>query len=267
MASSNSIGGGVRIQPVLGDLVDDRRGERRQRGPAELVGQALGQDAADLGQRPRPASLGPQSFAASRPMPIERGEQLRHAVSGRAVVTSTSGASGRGRSGRASAADGRDEHRPELGGRPLRARLVALVDDDEVGHLQQACLDRLDLVAHLGRLDHDRRVGDGRDLHLALAGPDGLDEHEVEAGRVEHRRRRGRVEASPPACPRDAIERMNTSSSPAYACIRTRSPRSAPPVIGLDGSTARTATGASGGPHLRDQRRDQRALARPRAVR
>src|SRR3954452_18465527 len=35
---------------------------------------------------------------------------------------------------------------------------------------------------------------------------------------------------------------MNTPSSSAYACIRTRSPRSAPPVIGDDGSTATTAT-------------------------
>ena len=36
---------------------------------------------------------------------------------------------------------------------------VALVDDDDVGHLEQAGLDRLDLVAHLGRLEDDRRVG------------------------------------------------------------------------------------------------------------
>ena len=50
------------------------------------------------------------------------------------------------------------------------------------------------------------------------------------------------VAASPPACPRDAIERMKTSPSSAYDCMRTRSPRSAPPVIGLDGSTAITAT-------------------------
>ena len=35
---------------------------------------------------------------------------------------------------------------------------------------------------------------------------------------------------------------MNTSRSPAYDCIRTRSPSSAPPVIGDDGSTATTAT-------------------------
>ena len=50
------------------------------------------------------------------------------------------------------------------------------------------------------------------------------------------------VDASPPAWPRDAIDRMNTASSSACACIRTRSPSSAPPVIGLDGSTAMTAT-------------------------
>ncbi len=49
------------------------------------------------------------------------------------------------------------------------------------------------------------------------------------------------VAASPPAWPRDAIERMNTPSSEAYACIRTRSPSNAPPVIGEDGSTATTA--------------------------
>jgi predicted aconitase with swiveling domain len=40
----------------------------------------------------------------------------------------------------------------------------------------------------------------------------------------------------------EAIDRMNTSGSEAYDCIRTRSPRRAPPVIGDDGSTATTAT-------------------------
>src|SRR6185369_4955780 len=38
------------------------------------------------------------------------------------------------------------------------------------------------------------------------------------------------------------MDRMKTSGSEAYSCIRTRSPRSAPPVIGDDGSTATTAT-------------------------
>ena len=70
------------------------------------------------------------------------------------------------------------------------------------------------------------------------------------------------VAASPPACPRDAIERMNTPSSAAYACIRTRSPSSAPPVIGDDGSTATTATVRPAVRELRDERGDERRLAR-----
>ena len=53
-------------------------------------------------------------------------------------------------------------------------------------------------------------------------------------------RRHGRcrdhgVAARPPEWPRDAMERMNTSSSVAWICIRTRSPRIAPPVMGRTG--------------------------------
>ena len=43
-----------------------------------------------------------------------------------------------------------------------------------------------------------------------------------------------------------AIERMNTAGSVAWSCIRTRSPRMAPPVNGEDGSTASTATWSTG---------------------
>ena len=48
--------------------------------------------------------------------------------------------------------------------------------------------------------------------------------------------------ASPPRWPRLAIDLMNTWSSAACSCIRTRSPSSAPPVNGEVGSTASTAT-------------------------
>ena len=48
--------------------------------------------------------------------------------------------------------------------------------------------------------------------------------------------------ARPPRCPRVAMLRMNTPSSAACACMRTRSPRTAPPVNGLVGSTAITPT-------------------------
>jgi hypothetical protein len=37
--------------------------------------------------------------------------------------------------------------------------------------------------------------------------------------------------------------RMNTSGSSVWACIRMRSPSTAPPVNGLEGSTAITPTG------------------------
>src|SRR5487761_396463 len=47
---------------------------------------------------------------------------------------------------------------------------------------------------------------------------------------------------NPPSEPRVAIERMNTPLSEACPCIRMRSPRIAPPVNGLDGSTAITPT-------------------------
>jgi hypothetical protein len=47
---------------------------------------------------------------------------------------------------------------------------------------------------------------------------------------------------SPPSDPRVASERMKTSGSDAWACIRMRSPRMAPPLKGLVGSTASTPT-------------------------
>jgi len=52
----------------------------------------------------------------------------------------------------------------------------------------------------------------------------------------------GVAQASPPRWPRLAIDRMNTFGSVAWSCIRTRSPSSAPPENGEDGSTASTPT-------------------------
>ena len=50
------------------------------------------------------------------------------------------------------------------------------------------------------------------------------------------------VRASPPVAPRVAMERMKTPGSAWCRCMRTRSPRIAPPVARLDGSTAMMAT-------------------------
>src|SRR5579875_3005711 len=52
----------------------------------------------------------------------------------------------------------------------------------------------------------------------------------------------GTAADNPPSWPREAIDRMNTPSSVAWSCIRTRSPSSAPPENGEDGSTASTPT-------------------------
>ena len=48
--------------------------------------------------------------------------------------------------------------------------------------------------------------------------------------------------ARPPSEPRVAIERMKTPGSSACACMRMRSPSTAPPVNGLEGSTATIPT-------------------------
>ena len=61
-----------------------------------------------------------------------------------------------------------------------------------------------------------------------------------------------RVEAErPPRLPRLAILRIKTFGSPANSIMRIRSPRIAPPVKGLEGSTATT-------PILRSRRRSSR---------
>src|SRR5699024_5178881 len=52
----------------------------------------------------------------------------------------------------------------------------------------------------------------------------------------------GAAADKPPKYPRVAIERMNTPESVACSCIRIRSPSSAPPENGEDGSMAKTPT-------------------------
>ena len=68
--------------------------------------------------------------------------------------------------------------------------------------------------------------------------------------------------ASPPRWPRVAMLRMNTPASPACACMRTRSPRMAPPVKGLVGIDRDDAHGVPGRAQLGGQPIDERALAR-----
>ena len=235
----------------------DAPGRNRRSQPLRDDRQDLRLGASEPGRRrlPRPPDARWRSSAArssGTPAPVA------------AVVIRTSGRLGRGRSrvvAGSSARRGSHQHRPQLGRRPLCARLVALVDDDQVGDLEQAGLDRLDLVAHLGRLEHDRRVGSGRDLDLALAGPDRLDQDQVETGGVQHRRgRRGRR-----GQPSGVAARCHRADEHAViAGVRLHPDPVAEQRAA--GDRARRIDrddrhGAAARPDLGDQRRDKRGLA------
>src|SRR5205807_9851163 len=50
---------------------------------------------------------------------------------------------------------------------------------DHVRNLHDSGLEGLDGIARAGHEDQHNRVGDADDLHLALTGADGLEEHEI----------------------------------------------------------------------------------------
>ena len=77
------------------------------------------------------------------------------------------------------------DHRQQLGDRALRAWAVRHVDHEQVRHLQDAGLERLDGVAEARHRDHGDGVGDLHDVELALADPDRLQQHQVEAVGVQ----------------------------------------------------------------------------------
>ena len=95
---------------------------------------------------------------------------------------------------------------------------------------------------HPGIHDHDGRVGRAGDLDLDLTDADGLDRAPIGS---RPRRAPGPPRASPArgrrgghGSPSSGCTRPESS---AWSCIRTRSPRIAPPVNGDVGSTASTA--------------------------
>ena len=92
----------------------------------------------------------------------------------------------------------RPEHVAQVADGGVGAVAVGLVDHEHVGDLQDAGLRRLDAVAHAGREQHDRGVGQRGDLDLGLADADRLDQHHVAAGGVQHpdRLRRGPGQAA-----------------------------------------------------------------------
>jgi hypothetical protein len=75
-------------------------------------------------------------------------------------------------------------HLPDGPGR-CRGVEIGLVDDDQVGQLHDALLDRLQVVAGVGQLQEDEHVGHAGDRGLALADAHGLDDHGAVAGRLD----------------------------------------------------------------------------------
>jgi hypothetical protein len=84
---------------------------------------------------------------------------------------------------------------------------VGLVDDDQVGELHHALLDRLQVVAGVGQLQEQEHVGHAGNRGLALADADGLDDDDVVAGRLDDAHRLARRR-------RDAAERAAARARP-----------------------------------------------------
>ena len=72
--------------------------------------------------------------------------------------------------------------RCELGARKVLA--VGLVDGDHIGKLDDALLERLQLVAGAGQRQHEEKIGLIGNRDFGLADPDGLDQHHVIARRL-----------------------------------------------------------------------------------
>ena len=118
---------------------------------------------------------------------------------------------------------------------------VCLVDDEHIRDLQYPCFDGLDFIAETGRFHYHRGMREASNVHLALTRADRFDNDNIESGGIEDRVIEDVACAIPPNDPRVAMERMKMPLSPARSRMRMRSPSTAPPVNGLDGSTARMA--------------------------
>ena len=110
-------------------------------------------------------------------MARHRRPELRHALGGGGRRVDDLGPPGAG--------PRQVEHLLEVAPGLAHARPVGLVDDEDVGDLEEAGLVGLHRVAPARGDDDDRGVGGRRDLDLHLADADGLDDHDPDARRAE----------------------------------------------------------------------------------
>ena len=138
---------------------------------------------------------------------------------------------------------------------------VGLVDDDQVGELHHALLDRLQVVAGIGQLQEQEHVGHAGDRGLALADADRLDDDDVVAGRLDdaHRLARRRRDAAERAAARARPhERRRVDREPLHARLvaEDRSARDARGRVDREHRDAQTFAD-----EVQAERLDERRLA------
>ncbi len=178
-------------------------GHQRRDLPVAVPYEPVAQDFLAGLEQPALVDLQPArgDFAAvfeRSPVPVDRREQLDDAL-----VALRAGRHDRDRPSRAARqrqAEG--EHVLQVGDGPVGVGPVALAHHVHVGDLENARLDRLDVVAQARRGDDHRRVSSARDLDLVLPHADGLDDDHLVARSVEHVDRLQR--AAPEAAERTA---------------------------------------------------------------
>ena len=174
-----------------GDAIQQRLELARRQDLLLDVGQAAAATAdPSLVRRPEPPA---RAEPASRPSRARNGRSPRPAARcPMPAVASVRRIGGR----QASAPNGLQRSSASIDAAgPVGALAVGLVDHVDVGDLHDPRLQRLHIVARAGHDDDDRDVRGADDLDLVLPDADGLDEHDVVAGRVEHERRRRRSRA------------------------------------------------------------------------
>ena len=191
-------------------------------------------------RRPARSPAAAQLAVLGQPGPVlvERRDDLVDALAARGDRLARSAAASR-----PAPRSPRRDHALDVADGGVGAVPVGLVDHEDVGDLQDAGLGRLDRVAHARARAapawcRPARRSPPRPGRRRRSRPGPRRSRRASSTRSAC----GVAAASPPRCPRVAIDRMKTPGSVAWSCIRTRSPSSAPPENGADGSTASTPT-------------------------
>jgi hypothetical protein len=71
---------------------------------------------------------------------------------------------------------------------------IRFIDDEDIGNFEHSSLNALYIVTQPWYLHDNCGMGGACDLHLALAGTDRFNQHQVKAGSIE---KRGRISRGP----------------------------------------------------------------------